>query len=187
MKQAFARTALAAALASGFAVYAADNAGTLPHADAKFIQKAAEGGMAEVELGKLAEQKAMREEVKEFARRMVEDHSKANDELAKLAGANGVTLPAELDSSTRKEMDKLQGLVGGDFDRAYMKHMVKDHKKDVHEFRHEAKSKRANDAQAFAQKTLPTLEEHLAMAQKTYDITAASTREGNRVVGSTRP
>ena len=94
---------------------------------------------------------------------------------------------AELDSSTRKEMDKLQKLVGGDFDRAYMKQMVRDHRKDVMEFRHEAKAKRANDAQAFAQKTLPTLEEHLAMAQKTYDITAAVKREGNRVVGSTRP
>jgi len=186
MKQAFARTALAAALASGFAAFAADNA-TLAHADAKFIQKAAEGGMAEVELGKLAQQKAMREEVKEFATRMVEDHAKANDELAKIAGANGVSLPAELDSSTRKEMDKLQKLVGGDFDSAYMKHMVRDHRKDVIEFRHEAKSKHVSEAQAFAQKTLPTLEEHLAMAQKTYDITAAVKREDNRVVGSTRP
>jgi len=185
MKQSFARTALAAALATAFAAFAAD--GTLPHADAKFIQKAAQGGRAEVELGKLAEQKAMREEVKEFAQRMVEDHSKANDELAKIAGANGVNVPAEIDSSTRKEMDRLQNLVGGDFDREYMKHMVKDHKKDVREFRHQAKSKHANDAQAFAQKTLPTLEEHLAMAQKTYDITAASKREGNRVTGSTRP
>jgi putative membrane protein len=184
MKQTFASTALAAALVAGLSAWAAGT-GTLENSDVKFIQKAAAGGMGEVELGKLAQQKAVREETKQFATRMVEDHTKANDDLARMAGANGVNLAQAMDEGTRKEMDRLQKLQGMDFDRAYMKHMVKDHKKDLKEFRHEAKANRDSDAKAFAQRTLPTLEEHLAMAQKTYDIAEASKHEGNRVVGST--
>ena len=182
MKQTFAMTALAVALAAALPALAADALGS---SDAKFVQKAAAGGMAEVELGKLAQQKAVREETKQFATRMVDDHTKANDDLARVAGANNVNLPQEMDKDTRKEMEKLQKLTGMDFDRAYMKHMVKDHRKDVKEFRHEAKAKRQNDVTAFAKRTLPTLEEHLAMAEKTYDIARASKNEGNRVVGST--
>ena len=184
MKHIFAMTALAAALGAGLPALAA---ATLGSSDVKFAQKAASGGMAEVELGKLAQQKAVREETKQFATRMVEDHGKANDELSRIASSNNVNLPQQMDKDTRKEMDKLQKLTGMDFDRAYMKHMVKDHKKDVKEFRHEASSKRENDVTAFAQRTLPTLQEHLAMAEKTNDIAQASKHEGNRVVGSTRP
>jgi putative membrane protein len=181
MKQTFASTTLAIALAASFQAWAAS--GTLSSSDVKFVQKAAGGGIGEVELGKLAQQKAVREETKQFATRMVEDHTKANDDLARVAQANSVNLPQEMDKDARKDMDKLQKLQGMDFDRAYMKHMVKDHKKDVREFRHEAK--RGNDVGSFAQRTLPTLEEHLAMAEKTYDIAEASKHEGNRVVGST--
>ena len=184
MKQPFARAALAAALLASFGALAAQ--GTLSHSDTKFMQKAAGGGRAEVELGKLAQQKAMRGEVKEFATRMVEDHGKANGELEKIASANNVQLPNDVDKKTRKEMDKLSKLVGGDFDRAYMKHMVKDHEEDVEDFRKEAKSKQDSEAKAFAQNTLPVLEEHLTMAQKTYDITDAIKRSGKREVGSTR-
>lgn len=183
MKQPFARAALAAALTVSLAALA-DHA-TLGRSDAKFIEKAATGGRAEVELGKLAQQKAMREEVKEFATRMVEDHGKANAELEKIASANNVKVPADVDKKTRKEIDKLSRLVGGDFDRAYMKRMVKDHKEDVEDFRKEARSKQATEARAFAQDTLPTLEEHLAMAEKTYDVADAIKRSGNREAGST--
>jgi putative membrane protein len=184
MKQPFARAALAAAALMASSGAFADH-GALSHADSKFLEKAAVGGRAEVELGKLAQQKAMREEVKEFATRMVEDHSKANAELEKIAAANNVQLPADVDRKTRKEMDKLGKLMGGDFDREYMKNMVKDHRDDVEEFRKQAKSRQEGEAKAFAQRTLPTLEEHLAMAEKTYDITDAIKRTGNREVGST--
>jgi len=186
MKQTLAITALAAALSAAVGAMAA-TPGPLSHSDVKFMQKAASGGLAEVEMGKLAQQKAEREEVKQFATRMVEDHAKANDDLARVAAANSVNLPQGMDKDTRKEMDKLQKLVGGDFDRAYMKHMLKDHRKDVKEFRDEARSKKDSDAKAFAQRTLPTLEEHLAMAEKTYDIAESGKRSDNRQVGSTRP
>ena len=182
MKQPFARAALAAALTACFCAFA--DHGNLSRSDTKFMEKAAAGGRAEVELGKLAQQKAMRGEVKDFANRMVEDHTRANAQLEKIASANNVQLPDEVDRKTRKEMDKLSKLIGPDFDREYMKHMVKDHKDDVKEFRKEAKSKQASEVKAFAQDTLPVLEEHLAMAQKTYDIADASKRSGHREVGS---
>lgn len=141
----------------------------LERAERRFVEKAALGGMAEVQLGQLAQQKAQSEQVQQFARRMVADHGKANEELKQVAGAKSVQLPTELDRSHRRDIDKLQKLSGADFDRAYMKHMVDDHKEDVSDFRKQAKSGKDPELKAFAEKTLPTLEEHLKMAQSTYD------------------
>jgi putative membrane protein len=174
---------LALALATSAA---AQTATKLPATDAKFLQKAAEDGMAEVELGNLATQKAMREEVKQFAARMVEDHGKANEELKAVASAHGVALPAGPAKKHQKEKARLEKLVGGDFDRAYMKLMVNEHKKDVDEFREHARSRRDNDARAFAAKTLPILQSHLDAAIATRDVAFAPKRSGNRETGSTK-
>ena len=133
--------------------------------DRKFMEKAAKGGLAEVELGKLAADKAASAEVKQFGKRMVDDHSKANDKLKALATAKGVNLSTGLDRSTRREMDKLAKLSGADFDREYMKHMVSDHKTTVSDFKSEAKKAKDADVKDFAATTLPTLEEHLKLAQ----------------------
>jgi putative membrane protein len=140
---------------------------TLASADRKFMEKAAQGGMAEVELGKLAEDKASNDQVKQFGKRMVDDHSKANDQLKSLAQSKGVTLPTEMDKSAQKERDKLAKLSGADFDREYMKHMVSDHNKDVKEFKSESKSAKDADVKSFAASTLPTLEQHLDLAKST--------------------
>jgi putative membrane protein len=129
----------------------------------------------------------MRDEVKQFADRMVADHTKANDEVQALAMSNGVKLPEGPDKKHVKEKDKLAKLSGPDFDRAYMRAMVKDHKEDVEDFRKQAKAKKPNDVNAFAAKTLPVLEQHLSMAQATYDITASGKRTGDRQTGSTKP
>jgi len=134
-------------------------------ADEAFALKAAMGGMAEVELGKLAAEKATSDDVKKFGRRMADDHSKANDELKTLAQNKQITLPAEPDPRARAMHDKLAKLSGPAFDRAYMQAMVADHKKDVNEFRLEAKSGKDADVKGWAAKTLPTLEEHLRLAQ----------------------
>ena len=150
----------------------------------KFLKKAAEHGMAEVELGNLAREKAMRDEVKQFAERMVADHTKANAEVQALAASNGVKLPTQPDRDHRKDLEKLRGLSGPDFDREYMKHMLKDHKDDVEDFRKQADSKKPNDVNRFAAKTLPVLEEHLRMAQATYDIAKTGQRTGDRETGS---
>jgi putative membrane protein len=147
------------------AVALAPPSGKLAGADQKFLQKAAVGGMAEVELGQLAQQKAQSDAVKQFGARMVQDHGKANDELKALASSKGATLPSAPDhkhARTKQELDKLSGAA---FDRAYMKHMLADHKKDVSQFRAESKSAKDADVKRFASQTLPTLEDHLKLAQ----------------------
>jgi putative membrane protein len=139
--------------------------GKLAGADQKFLHRAAVGGMAEVELGQLAQQKAESDAVKQFGARMVQDHGKANDELKQLAGSKGATLPGSPDNKHEQEKQKLEKLSGAAFDRAYMKRMLDDHRKDVSQFRAEARSAKDADVKGFASKTLPTLEEHLKLAQ----------------------
>jgi putative membrane protein len=133
--------------------------------DKKFIREAAEGGLAEVELGKLATEKASNPEVKNFAQRMVQDHSKANEELKEVASKEGVTLPDHLNAKDKALKERLSKLNGPAFDRAYMENMVKDHKKDVAEFNRESTNGKDNDVKQFAGKTLPTLKEHLKQAE----------------------
>lgn len=141
----------------------------LPRGDRKFIEEAASGGLAEVELGKLAQQKAASEPVKQFGARMVEDHGKANDELKQLAQIKGVSVPAAPDKSHRREVEKLGKLSGAEFDRQYVAHMLSDHRKDVSEFKKASESAKDDDVKAFAGKTLPTLQEHLKLVQSLND------------------
>jgi putative membrane protein len=143
----------------------ASGSSQLSAADQTFVKKAAQGGMAEVELGKLATQKASSEDVKKFGQRMVDDHTKANDQLKQIAGNKGVTLPTGLDSKDQALKDRLSKLDGEKFDQAYMKNMVRDHTKDVSEFRKESTSGKDSDLKSFASQTLPTLEDHLKEAK----------------------
>ncbi len=139
--------------------------GKLAAADRQFIKKAAQGGLAEVELGKLATEKAASPEVKQFGQRMVDDHSKANDQLKQVASEKGITVPEKLspkDAATKARLEKLSGKA---FDRAYMHDMVLDHTKDVSEFRTESKTAKDPDVKNFASQTLPTLEDHLKEAK----------------------
>jgi putative membrane protein len=98
---------------------------------------------------------------------MVDDHGKANDELKTLAQNKSITLPTTLDPKHKATVDRLSKLSGDAFDRAYMTEMLKDHRKDVAAFKTESTSGKDADIKAFASKTLPTLEEHLKMAQDT--------------------
>jgi putative membrane protein len=136
-------------------------------ADHQFVMEAARGGMAEVELGKLASEKAQSEQVKQFGQRMEKDHGQANDELKSLAQQKNITLPTELDAKHKATQERLSKLSGAQFDRAYMQEMLQDHRKDVNEFRKESQSGKDPDVKAWAAKTLPTLEEHLRLAQST--------------------
>jgi putative membrane protein len=154
------------------------SSGKLAPADRQFIREAAEGGLAEVELGKLATEKAESSDVKQFGQRMVDDHSKANDQLKQVASEKGVTVPDKLsakDAATKARLEKLSGKA---FDRAYMHDMVMDHTKDVSEFRTESKTAKDPDVKNFASQTLPTLRDHLkeakSIAPKTGARTAAS-------------
>ena len=139
--------------------------GQLTEKDYKFVKEASRGGMSEVDLGNLAKQKGTSQSVKDFGQRMVRDHTKANDDLKQIASQKGATLPSELDRSDRSTMDKLQKATGADFDREYANAMVKDHRTDVKEFQNAAQNATDPDLKSFAQKTLPTLQEHLRLAE----------------------
>ena len=134
-------------------------------ADSTFIKTAAMDGMAEVEHGTLAAQNAASSDVKQFGQRMVDDHGKANAELKSLASKKNVTLPTELDAKHKAMQDKLSKLKGAAFDSAYMAHMATAHKEAVALFQREAKTGKDAEIKAFAEKALPTLQEHLKMAQ----------------------
>ncbi|MCU1257916.1 MAG: outer membrane protein [Bryobacterales bacterium] len=133
--------------------------------DAHFVAEAASGGMAEVELGKLATQKASDQRVKQFGQKMVDDHSKANDELKEIAAKENIPIPSTMNAKDKATVDKLSALSGPAFDRAYMKDMVADHKKDVAAFQKEANTGKDEAIKGFASKTLPILQEHLKLAE----------------------
>lgn len=137
-------------------------------ADAAFATEAAEGGLLEVELGRMAVQKATLDAVKQFGQRMIDDHTKANEELKTVADAKQIALPdeARVKAKHRVLIAKLEKLSGPAFDKAYMADMVEDHVKDVAAFEREASSGKDADIQAFARKTLPTLKEHLTLARE---------------------
>lgn len=138
----------------------------LSHADREFIEDAAKGGMFEVQSGQLAQQKASDPAVKEFANKLVQDHSKANDELKQIAQAKGVTLPDKEKWGERREAKKLEKLSGAAFDREFAMRSVTDHRKDIKDFEKAASKVKDPELKAWAEKQLPTLREHLAMAEK---------------------
>jgi putative membrane protein len=139
---------------------------TVDPGDQEFMNKAAQGGMAEVMLGQTASSKGTSPDVKNFGNRMVSDHGKAGDELKQLAQTKGVTLPSDVDDESKKMADKLSTLSGKDFDKAYINGMVDDHEKDVKEFEKASKDAKDPDLKAWATKTLPTLRDHLKMAKE---------------------
>ena len=161
-----ATVALALAAVPAFAQTTAGSAAHTPQtADHTFAKNVAMDGMAEVELGKMASDRASSEQVKQFAQRMVTDHQKAGDELKSLAATKNVTLPSELGPKDKALKARLEKLSGEAFDRAYMNEMVMGHRKAVTAFRTESNSGKDPDLKQWAAKTLPTIEDHLKQAQ----------------------
>ncbi len=145
----------------------------LSAADKDFMALAARAGKLEVELGNLAEAKAEKASVKNFAKEMINDHTKASNELKALASKKSEALPADLVSDQKELETKLSGLSGKEFDKTYMDHMVKDHEKVVQAFRDRCnKSGGDADLTSWAKKTLPTLEHHLQMAKDVDKVAA---------------
>jgi putative membrane protein len=176
-------TAVAAGVLAAPLAYAQSTASTLPAdkggppaADKTFMTTAAADGMAEVELGRLASEKATRQDVKDFGKMMVDDHSKANDELKSLAAQKNVTLPAEPKPQHKAEKARLEKMSGVAFDDAYLKAMVKDHQKAVDLFTREASSGRDPETKAWAAETLPKLKEHLEHVKRLAGGAAASAK-----------
>ena len=133
--------------------------------DQKFITEKAMSGMMEVELGRWAAQKGTAEEVKQFGRRVVADHSKVNAELTQLASTKGITLATEMDRKHQANISKIARLTGEEFDRAFSKMMLKSHENSVKDFEKVSTSGEDAELKAFASKTLPTLQEHLQLAR----------------------
>lgn len=134
-------------------------------ADAKFVRQAAVGGMAEVELAQLAQQKSQNAQVKQFADMMVKDHTQANDELKGIVTAKGGSVPATLDKKHAQLKTKLSGLSGAAFDRAYASAMVDGHTEMLALMKGEASGGKDAELKAFAAKTAPVVDHHLGMAK----------------------
>jgi putative membrane protein len=159
---------LALMLSSGV-LLAADTEGQrgqLTSSDFKFVTDAKRGGMEEVQLGELAKQKAANPAVREFGERMITDHQKANEQLKDIVQKKGALVPASLSHHETSRLERLQKLSGAEFDKAYISDMVSDHKTDVKEFEKATKNLSDPELKAFAEKTLPTLQEHLRQAQE---------------------
>jgi putative membrane protein len=142
---------------------------TAASSDRDFVMTAAHDGMMEVELGRLALERASSPEVKQFAQRMIDDHSKANADLSTLASSKGLTVPAQMDAKQQAHLDKMKGdltkVSGMDFDHQYMKMMEKDHEKAVRLFEKQSTNGKDADLKSFASTTLPTLQSHLQTAR----------------------
>ena len=136
-----------------------------PAEDATFVNKAAIAGMTEVQASKVALEKSTDASVKAFAQHMITDHSKANDQLKSVAMQQGISVPTDLDPEHKQVIDKLNGLSGATFDKAYKDQMLTDHKEAVALFSNESRDAAHTAVDKFAADTLPTLQSHLKMAQ----------------------
>jgi len=152
-------------LGAGLLLGASQALAATPAPDKSFAMKAAQGGLAEVQDGQLAAQKATSPLVKQFGQRMVTDHSQANDELQQIAEQQNLTLPTQPGATQQATDRRLRAMAGADFDTAYMNHAVQDHQQDVAAFQREAQSGKDPALKAFAQKYLPIIRTHLQLAQ----------------------
>jgi putative membrane protein len=134
--------------------------------DARFAKAATLGGMAEIQLGKLASERGSNEVVKAFGERMVVQHGAAGDQLKAAAQKDNITLPSNLAPKTQQTVSRLSKLSGSAFDRAYAQDMVEDHEKDLADFQREVNAGRNEDMKAFASQTIPMIQEHLDQARE---------------------
>jgi putative membrane protein len=167
---------------------AGSSASSLDQQDQKFVKQAAKGGMKEIQMAKVGLQKASNEGVKQYAQRLLDDHTKASSELKQIASSKGITLPDAHATSSGEQpgrtpvrekegveagehsgheahMKKLETLSGAEFDREFVRMAVQDHQKDIKEFEKAAQSAQDPEIKAFAQKTAPKLREHLQQAK----------------------
>lgn len=139
--------------------------GQLTAADQAFVIEAAQHGAAEVQLGRLAEQKASNASVRDFGSRMVQQHSQANQDLMQVASRVGVSPPTSLSPAAQAVQNQLQQLSGSSFDRQYLQQQYADHSAQLTMFRFAADNASDPELRAFAQKNAPVVQQHLDMLQ----------------------
>lgn len=158
----------------------ADSGDMVGKTDRQFMMKAAQGGMMEVQLAQMAQQKAASDDVKQFARQLEQDHSKANDQLKKIATERGVDLPSDI-GQHQQQVAKLQNLSGEEFDRAFMKMQVQHHKKDINDFKKHANRSMDTNVKEFANAQLPVLQQHYERAQQIAANTGTRSRKADKM------
>lgn len=147
----------------------------------EFLVDAGDDGMYELEASRLAKDKATSPQVKSFADKMVVAHTKTNEELKNLAQSKNVTVPSSLSSYNKDKLEKLRELSGQEFDKEYMDNMVVAHNKNINDFQKELEDAKDTDIKNWISKTLPTLQEHLQMAQKAqYEIENSAKNNDNK-------
>ncbi len=134
--------------------------------DRMFVSKAMQGGLAQIQLGQLTLQKSDNQQVKQFAQRMIDDHTKLNDQMKPVAQQLGVSVPDQISKGDRKTIAKLQALSGSAYDQAYIKDMVKDHKQDLSAFQMEASSGQDQTVRDAANQGSKVIAQHLQLAQQ---------------------
>lgn len=134
--------------------------------EANFLVEAANGGMTEVQAGQIAQEKATNDDVKKFAAKMVEDHTKLNDQLKSLASKLNVTIPSAINGNSQSMIDKLNNAKSVDFNKTYMDMIVEDHNKDVDFFQKTAANASNPEIHDFVTNALPILQSHQQMAKK---------------------
>jgi putative membrane protein len=157
--------ALAAASLIGFAASAA-SAAQLSAQDEQFVRQAAQGGMEEVQAGRMAQQQGGSQDVKQMGQVMVADHTLANNQLKQIARQQGFSLPQTLDQEQQQDVQQLRKLRGTDFDKQFANQEVQDHTKMIRLFQNEAQNTQDQALRNFAQTNLPVLQKHLQMAQQ---------------------
>jgi putative membrane protein len=143
--------------------------------DTHFARAAAQGGLAEIQLGRLAGDRGSNEAVKAFGERMVVQHGAAGDQLKAAVQNQNITLPTALSSHDQQLYDRLSKLSGSAFDRAYADAMVDDHQKDLNDFQNEANNGKNDTIRAFAAQTIQMIQEHLNQAREIQKAVAQTT------------
>jgi putative membrane protein len=155
--------------------------------DLDFATAAAQGGLKEVGLGELAEQQAATPAVQRFGERMVEDHSRSNEQLMQIMAGKGIELPQEMPKEAQELHDELQQKSGAAFDQAYMAEMLRDHEADIEDFQEYAETGQDRDLRGFAEQTLPILEQHRRLAQRTEEQVTAAAEQGTQPEAAQQP
>lgn len=140
---------------------------TVSRADQNMMKEIAYANLSEIEAGKIAQSKSQNDQVKNFAQRMIDDHTRAQQELQQLADAKGVKLPTEPDAKHKKEAQKLQAMSGEQFDKMYMERGGLTDHRATHQLLSRVQARATDpDLKSLASKTLPTIDQHLGMAQE---------------------
>lgn len=155
--------------------------------DRSFLSEAAQGGLMEVRMGELGEQKATNPEVKNLAQTLHNDHQKANDELAGAVQSKGIQLPTEMSSTHQAAITSLENKSGAEFDRQFVRDTIRDHRKDIDAFERASRDLSDPDLKSWAEKTLPVLRKHLSLAEQAEkSLSSGSEKSGRSERGESR-